>query len=309
MDIMYKIFQPEGSVIKRNVREIDPKNPVSAIGYTKCLFKLSKYTQIIEFLNASTFLTSSSVLALSLDPKNKLADKQISFLKRLTLTDENSSEHRINKYKREKMDVKYEQSYFLNSRSNENLVYNILSIDGGGIRGILPILWLNEIEYRTRRPISHLFNMITGTSTGASELLETYQDHTKKIFTMNKVKNSKAKYINEADSSAIHLFTRNDAREDELKNDTFVDDLMAATSILTFFSPYEMKHKGLFIDGGSYIPDPSKPFPYRDKHFWASNQFNISNDENEQVSFEDQIKLDDLERIPYLIEIGHQYLE
>lgn len=42
----------------------------------------------------------------------------------------------------------------------------MLAIDGGGIKGILPAFWLSEIEIKTKRPISHLFNMIAGTSTG-----------------------------------------------------------------------------------------------------------------------------------------------
>ncbi|CAG8520000.1 18224_t:CDS:2 [Cetraspora pellucida] len=57
-------------------------------------------------------------------------------------------------------------NYLKNSHNNENTIYNILSIDGGGIRGVLPALWLSEIEYRTHRLISHLFNMMTGTSIG-----------------------------------------------------------------------------------------------------------------------------------------------
>ena len=48
----------------------------------------------------------------------------------------------------------------------------ILSIDGGGIRGIIPAIVLNEIEYRLRRagkgrPLANIFNLIAGTSTGA----------------------------------------------------------------------------------------------------------------------------------------------
>jgi patatin-like phospholipase/acyl hydrolase len=42
----------------------------------------------------------------------------------------------------------------------------ILSIDGGGMRGIIPALLLAEIERRTQKPISQLFNLIAGTSTG-----------------------------------------------------------------------------------------------------------------------------------------------
>jgi patatin-like phospholipase/acyl hydrolase len=42
----------------------------------------------------------------------------------------------------------------------------ILSIDGGGIRGIIPATILTEIESRTQKPISQLFDLIAGTSTG-----------------------------------------------------------------------------------------------------------------------------------------------
>jgi hypothetical protein len=42
----------------------------------------------------------------------------------------------------------------------------ILSIDGGGIRGIIPAVLLAEIEKRTARPTAHLFDLIAGTSTG-----------------------------------------------------------------------------------------------------------------------------------------------
>lgn len=42
----------------------------------------------------------------------------------------------------------------------------ILSIDGGGIRGIIPALLLAEIEEKTRKPIAKLFDLIAGTSTG-----------------------------------------------------------------------------------------------------------------------------------------------
>jgi uncharacterized protein len=42
----------------------------------------------------------------------------------------------------------------------------ILSIDGGGIRGIIPALVLQTIEERTGRPISAMFDLIAGTSKG-----------------------------------------------------------------------------------------------------------------------------------------------
>jgi patatin-like phospholipase/acyl hydrolase len=42
----------------------------------------------------------------------------------------------------------------------------ILSIDGGGIRGIIPATVLAEIERRTGRHVADLFDVIAGTSTG-----------------------------------------------------------------------------------------------------------------------------------------------
>ena len=44
--------------------------------------------------------------------------------------------------------------------------FNVLSIDGGGIRGIIPAMILNKIEEETEKPIHELFDLIAGTSTG-----------------------------------------------------------------------------------------------------------------------------------------------
>jgi hypothetical protein len=73
---------------------------------------------------------------------------------------------------------------------------NILSIDGGGIRGLIPALVLAEFERRSERPTAELFNLIAGTSTGgilacalakqdalsAERLVDLYQDEGPKIF-------------------------------------------------------------------------------------------------------------------------------
>lgn len=82
----------------------------------------------------------------------------------------------------------------------------VLSIDGGGIRGIIPAMVLNYIEERTGKRIESMFDMIAGTSTGAilalgltmrnsdsslnheaeytaAELVNFYYKHGKKIFT------------------------------------------------------------------------------------------------------------------------------
>jgi uncharacterized protein len=80
--------------------------------------------------------------------------------------------------------------------------YSVLAVDGGGIRGIIPARVLEEIEHHFGRPISELFDLVAGTSTGgiialgltkpragtttpefsAGELCKLYEDHGKEIF-------------------------------------------------------------------------------------------------------------------------------
>lgn len=79
-------------------------------------------------------------------------------------------------------------------------VFRILSIDGGGMRGIFPVGLLGELEERflNGRPIGRHFDLIAGTSTGgiiavglgagisASRLLELYVDRGCEIFPPSK---------------------------------------------------------------------------------------------------------------------------
>jgi uncharacterized protein len=77
----------------------------------------------------------------------------------------------------------------------------VLSIDGGGIRGVIPAVVLGEIERRTGRSVPELFDLVAGTSTGgiialgltapgdggaprwrAADLLELYRREGGKIF-------------------------------------------------------------------------------------------------------------------------------
>jgi uncharacterized protein len=75
-------------------------------------------------------------------------------------------------------------------------LFRILSIDGGGIRGVFPAAYLAEIERRflNGRTVARCFDMIAGTSTGgiialalahgltAQEALKIYEDRGDRIF-------------------------------------------------------------------------------------------------------------------------------
>ena len=79
--------------------------------------------------------------------------------------------------------------------------YNVLALDGGGIRGVIPARVLQEIEKRVGRPVASVFDLVAGTSTGgilalgltkpdsagqpaftASDMLSLYLDDGAKIF-------------------------------------------------------------------------------------------------------------------------------
>ncbi|CAF1463326.1 unnamed protein product, partial [Didymodactylos carnosus] len=52
-------------------------------------------------------------------------------------------------------------------REETSYTYNILCNDGGGIRGLISAIWTAEIERLTNSSAVSLFNMMSGTSTGA----------------------------------------------------------------------------------------------------------------------------------------------
>jgi len=78
-------------------------------------------------------------------------------------------------------------------------IRRVLSIDGGGIRGVFPAAFLAEVERDLGRPIGEFFDLIVGTSTGgilalglglglrARDLLGFYEEYGAKIFAGNRL--------------------------------------------------------------------------------------------------------------------------
>ena len=49
----------------------------------------------------------------------------------------------------------------------ERKTYRILSLDGGGIRGLIAAIWLDRLEKMLERPLWRHFDLVAGTSTGS----------------------------------------------------------------------------------------------------------------------------------------------
>jgi uncharacterized protein len=62
--------------------------------------------------------------------------------------------------------VDVEQFHYKQLRKRHGKVFRILTLDGGGIRGIITLILLVDIERRTGKQIWQLFDLISGTSTG-----------------------------------------------------------------------------------------------------------------------------------------------
>lgn len=72
--------------------------------------------------------------------------------------------------------------------------YRILSLDGGGIRGLISAVWLDRLEQKTGSPLKYHFDLIAGTSTGsilacaiamgmsAGDIVDLYLEHAGTIF-------------------------------------------------------------------------------------------------------------------------------
>ncbi|WP_341812167.1 patatin-like phospholipase family protein [Wolbachia endosymbiont (group A) of Conops quadrifasciatus] len=96
----------------------------------------------------------------------------------------------------------------------------ILSVDGGGIRGIIPAIILAEIEKRAKKPIAEIFDLMAGTSTGGivaaglckkdergkpqystNDLVQLYQQYGSYIFESSFWRRSIASWLNGAQYS------------------------------------------------------------------------------------------------------------
>ena len=144
----------------------------------------------------------------------------------------------------------------------------VLSIDGGGIRGIIPAMILSDIEKRTKTPIAKLFHLIAGTSTGgilalaltkpdaqgkpeyrAEKLIGFYQTEGKRIFSCSTVHKVQAvwslwdeRYLSEGIEGVLHQYF-GEARLKDAVTDVLIASYEIERRVPYFFKTTDAKTK------------------------------------------------------------------
>ena len=131
----------------------------------------------------------------------------------------------------------------------------ILSIDGGGIRGLIPALVLAEIEAKTSKAIAECFDLIAGTSTGgilalgfsknngngkpqysANDLAGIYQSRGKEIFSR-----SLWKGVSSVGGLTDELYSHKGL--EKILDEYFGDDPLGAGLTRTLITSYDIQNR------------------------------------------------------------------
>ncbi|WP_395460256.1 patatin-like phospholipase family protein [Wolbachia endosymbiont (group B) of Myelois circumvoluta] len=134
----------------------------------------------------------------------------------------------------------------------------ILSVDGGGIRGIIPAIILAEIEKRTRKRVAEIFHLMAGTSTGgivvaglckkdqqgnpqysANDLIEFYQEYGSYIFKSSFLRRSIFSWLNCAQYSCKNI--------EYVLNRYFGDSTLADATNNLMLTSYDIKNNAPFF--------------------------------------------------------------
>jgi patatin-like phospholipase/acyl hydrolase len=149
---------------------------------------------------------------------------------------------------------------------------NVLSVDGGGIRGLIPAMVLANLEERTGRHTAELFDLIAGTSTGGiiALALTVPDEHGKPRWTANDLVGL---YLTEGPRIFHHsigrmlesglglLDEKYDAKPLEQSLHTYLGDAMisqAVTDVLV--TSYDLEHRKPFF----FKTDHAKLSPQHD---------------------------------------------
>ena len=169
----------------------------------------------------------------------------------------------------------------------------VLSLDGGGVRGLATSVYLFELEKRLKKPLSSKFDLVVGTSTGGiialvisvleiegPRLLEIYSEaNLKKIFSRSFSSFFRTKYSGDRKMEVLHEYFGNlkmfnadlpcsilahnlDTRfptifSEREHPDLFVADIAAATSAAPTYFPAVEIESNWYVDGAVSTNNPA----------------------------------------------------
>lgn len=153
----------------------------------------------------------------------------------------------------------------------------VLSIDGGGIRGVIPATVLAELERRSGRAVSELFDLVAGTSTGgilalgltvpgeggaprwrAADLVRLYREEGAHIFSR-----SLWQRVHTADGVLAEKYP---AAGLERALERYFGDARLRDSLVPVLVPaYELERRApFFFRSSRAVVDPTRDFPVRE---------------------------------------------
>jgi patatin-like phospholipase/acyl hydrolase len=158
--------------------------------------------------------------------------------------------------------------------------FKVLSLDGGGIRGIIPARILTTIEDKTNRSIADMFDLIAGTSTGgilaaglagskggnkpirtAAELLNMYVDRGAEIFSRSLWKGiTSVGGLRDERYSAGPL--------ERVLKDTLGDAELKDVITNVLIPSYDIEGRGDYRGGGPYFFKSSKASTDQDYNYY-----------------------------------------
>jgi patatin-like phospholipase/acyl hydrolase len=160
----------------------------------------------------------------------------------------------------------------------------ILSIDGGGIRGIIPAMLLAELERRSGKRVPELFDLVAGTSTGGilalgltcpdpadptraryggQDLVELYDVHGATIFNRSAIRRLPGAELFEerySERRTAFFFKSWKARKDPAYDFSLVDVARATSAAPTYFEPHRIDAGNDYyslVDGGVFANNPA----------------------------------------------------
>ena len=110
----------------------------------------------------------------------------------------------------------------------------ILSIDGGGIRGLVPSLVLEQVEKVAKRPVSEMFDVVTGVSSGALVAMALFKSKKPlRAADVSQLFRDKAGQVFEAPFIRTPLFGINSVRYDSTGLRGLIEDLVGKAARLS----------------------------------------------------------------------------